>query len=123
MHAVREPAIAGETLLTLRQAARRFPGGHPDHPGRGLHVNTLRRWARDGIAGVRLRTVSRGGRVYTSIEELARFDAAVARARERLKVAPPWLARVRALRGQSERRRQRDYERAKAVNDAVSGRG
>jgi hypothetical protein len=46
-----------------------------------LHVSAPYRWAGPGLRGVRLETICVGGRLVTSTEALARFFAAVAKAR------------------------------------------
>lgn len=53
-----------ENLVPLVQAGRHLP----QRP----HRSTLRRWAYQGIDGVRLETVKLGGRRYTSLESLQR---------------------------------------------------
>ena len=58
-----------EQLLTLSQAAKRFPGRN----GGNIAVSTLHRWATCGVGGIRLETVVVGGRKMTSAEALQRF--------------------------------------------------
>lgn len=70
--------LANETLVTLKDVSRRFPSSRR---GRGVHVNTIRRWAWKGILGVRLATVTIGGTVYTSEQEIERWRQAVDRKR------------------------------------------
>lgn len=70
--------LAHETLLTLRQAAKRFPG----RKGKGVHVSAVYRWANGGVRGVRLETLPVGGTLYTSVEALQRFGVALAYARK-----------------------------------------
>lgn len=59
--------VATEKLLTLAQAAKHLPG----RPS----ICTIWRWRNRGIKGRRLESVQVGGRVYTSLEALARFAA------------------------------------------------
>jgi hypothetical protein len=69
-----------ETLCTMTEAAKSLPH-RPD-------ITTIWRWRSRGIAGVKLETVSWGGRTYTSLEALARFAERVTAAKsgERLPV-------------------------------------
>lgn len=59
-----------ERLLTLKDAARRYPGRKP---GQSLSYETVRRWATQGVRGVLLETLRFGGDFRTSEEALARF--------------------------------------------------
>lgn len=54
----------------------------PSANGRRIHISAPHRWVARGIAGVRLRVVSLGGRRMTTARWLAEFAAAVAAARE-----------------------------------------
>src|SRR5262245_13960866 len=81
--------LAAGPLIRLSRASRRYPS--PADPGKSLHVNTLRRWIRDGLFEVKLRAVTFGDRVYTTEAELVAFDRAVAAARKRLRVQPERL--------------------------------
>ena len=47
------------------------------HTGRSVSLNTIYRWIRVGLVGVRLETCYVGGTQMTSVEALARFDHAV----------------------------------------------
>lgn len=62
--------IQNETLLTLRDAARRIPS---TRQGRGLHIGTVYRWASRGIRGIKLESVRLGGVLFTSVEAIQRF--------------------------------------------------
>ena len=62
-------SISGETLLSYAEAARSLPG-------RGVNVSTIWRWVTRGVKGIRLETVTIGGRRFTSREALERFTAA-----------------------------------------------
>jgi hypothetical protein len=55
--------------ITLKQAAATVPNG----TGRGIHLNTIRRWATSGVRGTRLRTVVIGGRRMTRPKWLREF--------------------------------------------------
>src|ERR1700743_706630 len=55
-----------ETLLSLTDAAKSLPG-RPN-------ITTLWRWRNHGVRGVKLETVLSGGRRYTSVEALRRFQ-------------------------------------------------
>ena len=68
--------IRRETLLTLQEAASRFPGRVA---GKSLSYETLRRWSGDGIRGRRLETVPFGGGRRTSLEALERFVLSLSR--------------------------------------------
>jgi hypothetical protein len=57
--------IKSESLLTLAQAAAMLPG----KPS----LCALWRWRKKGIRGRQLESVVIGGKVYTSVEALARF--------------------------------------------------
>ena len=69
-----------EQILSITAAAKSLPG----RPC----IQTIYRWCRNGIKGIRLETLLIGGRRYTSAEALDRFAAAVtaAAAGERLPV-------------------------------------
>ena len=70
--------VASETLLTLREAAGRIPGRRG---GQRIHVSAVYRWAQRGVRGVVLETIPVGGTLYTSVEAIQRFCAALAQAR------------------------------------------
>jgi hypothetical protein len=108
MSVITAPSIASETLLTLKAVAGRY---RSPATGRQLHVNSVRRWARKGVRGVRLEVLAVGGLVYTSEEALARWRTAIAAA----KTERPRLD-VGAL-GRSTARLSAAYRRAKAIND------
>ncbi len=59
-----------EELLSLTEAARLVPRRRG---GKGAHVATLYRWAKDGLRGVVLQTLQVGGTRCTSREALQRF--------------------------------------------------
>ena len=70
--------LTRETLLSLAQAARRFP---PARLGRPVNSSTVWRWARKGakvpgVGIVRLECVRVSGRWLTSEEAISRFVAA-----------------------------------------------
>ena len=60
--------LRSERILSLLKAAKSLP----DRP----HISTLCRWWRRGVRGVKLETITIGGRRYTSAEALERFSAA-----------------------------------------------
>lgn len=68
-----------ETLLTVKDVARRYPG----RTGKGLNYATVWRWIQRGVAGVRLEIVCVGGQTYTSKEALERFQHHIAVAKNR----------------------------------------
>ncbi len=57
--------INSESLVTVNEA----PKSIPHHP----HVATVWRWVYKGVRGVKLDTVTIGGRRYTSKEAIERF--------------------------------------------------
>jgi hypothetical protein len=65
--------IANEALLTLAEAAARFPGRN----GKRCSIQTVYRWCYRGVhrptGTVRLESVVIGGRRYTSQEAIKRF--------------------------------------------------
>jgi hypothetical protein len=61
--------ISTEELVSLSEVASMFPGRR----GRKVAVATCWRWATRGRKGVRLETISIGGRRYTSREALMRW--------------------------------------------------
>jgi hypothetical protein len=90
--------LAGEQLLTLGEVTKRFPG----HKGAGskLAYTTVLRWVLNGcraLSGqkVRLEAVRNGARWLTSVEALARFNAALGQTHP---VPPPPTDRQRAKR-------------------------
>ncbi len=55
-----------ETLVSLTDAAKRLPG-RPN-------ITTVWRWRNRGVRGVKLETVLSGGRRFTSLEAIRRFQ-------------------------------------------------
>jgi hypothetical protein len=55
-----------ERILSLKEAAATFPGGP-------VCYETVRRWASDGIRGIKLEAVRIGGRRKTTLEACQRF--------------------------------------------------
>jgi hypothetical protein len=97
--------LTRETLISLAQAARRFPPGRLDRP---VSASTIWRWCRKGVklpggGTLRLECVRVSGRWLTSVEALSRFVARQTPAIENDAPAP-----------RSPGRRQRDSERAAA---------
>jgi len=62
-----------EQLLTMRQAAKLFPG----RTGRPINVSTVWRWLLGGRRGVRLESIVCGGVRYTSREAIHRYLTAL----------------------------------------------
>lgn len=60
--------LLDESLISLSEATRELPGR--------LHIATVHRYARKGVRGHLLETVTCGGRIYTSREACRRFLAA-----------------------------------------------
>lgn len=100
--------IASEPLLTLDQAAARFPS----HGKAGVVCRTtLSRWVNHGVevAGgrrVKLESVRVGNRVYTSVAALERFAAA----QERPDEAPAPVPTAGAKRARESQRQDRELE-------------
>ena len=63
--------IEQETLITLADAAKRFP--------QKLNICTLFRWCKDGVRNTVLESVVIGGRRWTSVEAIRRFVASTSR--------------------------------------------
>ena len=57
--------ILGQQFVTLTESPKHIPGNP--------HINSVRRWAYDGVGGTRLETWKVGGTVVTSIEAIERF--------------------------------------------------
>ena len=69
----------GELAIPLVDVPKHLP---PKAQQKLVHVATVRRWARHGVRGVRLRVFAAGSRaVATTIEEVRRFVAALNQAR------------------------------------------
>lgn len=59
-----------ETLLPLRALAERLPGNKgTDH----LHYETVRRWVKVGVRGIRLESKVMGGKRVSSLPAVDRF--------------------------------------------------
>ena len=82
--------VMTEQPIGLEEVAAVLPGCQ----GQRVAVNTVRRWARDGLRGIRLETVMVGGRRCTSRKSVQRFIEATTEARER----PPEQPRRRRAR-------------------------
>lgn len=65
-----ESATNGQTFLTLDQAREHFPAIEGRRPTR----ETIRKWARRGIHGVKLETVQVGRRIVVTPEAIAEFQ-------------------------------------------------
>jgi|SRR5579885_1233229 len=97
------PDLTRETLLSLAQAARRFP---PYRQGRPVSPATIWRWCRrgvrvPGIGAVYLECVRLSGRWLTSLEAISRF---VERQTPRMGDTPAAMPRTS---GQSQRAAKR----------------
>ena len=68
----------GEKWFPIRELPKRY--------GKRTGMSSVYRWISKGIAGVRLETVMRGGRRFTSEEAVQRFFTEVTR--QRLSVPP-----------------------------------
>jgi hypothetical protein len=95
-----KPHIIHEKLVTLKDLAKRLPSSRP---GRSVHIHTVRRWALKGVLGVVLGTLTVGGTVYTSEQDIERWRQAVQRKRASLKELPESL---RKFQPRKERRRR-----------------
>jgi hypothetical protein len=82
-----------ETLISLTEAAKRLPG-RPN-------ITTVWRWRNRGVRGVKLESILSGGRRFTSVEALRRFQ-------ERVTAA----ADGEPVRAESPQQRLRAIERA-----------
>lgn len=58
-----------EQTLPLQALAKLVPG----NCGRSVHYETLRRWARQGVQGVKLESKKLGGKRVSSLEAVDRF--------------------------------------------------
>lgn len=76
-----------ERLLSISEAAKSLP----NRP----HVDTLWRWVYKGCKGVKLETISIGGRRFTSAEALQRFVERSTAAADRQPAVPTRTARQR----------------------------
>jgi hypothetical protein len=83
-----------ETLLSLTQAAKTLPG-RPN-------ITTVWRWRNRGVRGVKLETMLSGGRRFTSVEALRRFQDRVTAAADGEPIA----------NGQTPRQRERAIDAA-----------
>jgi hypothetical protein len=122
MHQTIANDLTQETMLTLAQAARRFP---PSRQGRPVSPSCVWRWCREGVkvpgvGVVRLECVRISGRWITSVEAISRF---VARQTPPLEGATPKeMPRTPAKRQQAAERGARPWRRLGfegARNDAA----
>jgi hypothetical protein len=106
-----ESDLTCERMLTLAQAARRFP---PSRRGRPVSPSCVWRWCHSGIrvpgvGVVKLECVRLAGRWLTSVEAISRF---VARQTPSLESAKPvQLPRTAARRQKAAERAGRELER------------
>ena len=106
-----KPHLIHETLITLKALSKRLPSARP---GRSVHEHTVRRWALKGICGVVLGTVTIGGTIYTSEQELERWRQAVRRKRAAMREEPESLRKFHP-RLEQRRRIQEWTERSGAA--------
>jgi Protein of unknown function (DUF1580) len=100
-----KPHLLHEKLVTLKGVARRLPSSRP---GRSVHIHTVRRWTLKGINGVVLGTVTVGGTIYTSEQEIERWGQAVQRKRAAVRECHEKV--LRQFRPRAERlRRLREW--------------
>jgi hypothetical protein len=105
-----ENDLTQETMLTLAQAAQRFP---PSRQGRPVSPSCIWRWCRKGVevpgVGVeRLECVRLAGRWITSVEAISRF---VARQTPPLEgQTPVQLPRTAAMRQRAAERAGKELE-------------
>jgi hypothetical protein len=86
-----------EQTLPLRALAKMVPG----NCGKPLHYETLRRWSRQGVQGVKLESKKLGGKRVSSLEAVDRFmEQLTARevAAEEVAIAPRMSAAEQAIR-------------------------
>jgi hypothetical protein len=69
--------INSEPLIPLTAAAKHIPSGKAGKKSAHVHVATLHRWRKQGVAGVRLRCVRIGQSWYTTETELRQFVEAL----------------------------------------------
>jgi hypothetical protein len=101
--------LMSETVLTMAQAARRFPPSRLGHP---VSPATISRWCRrgvkvPGVGTVFLEAVRLSGRWLTTVEAISRFAARQTPVLEVSPPAPPRTPRVReraAARAEAELR-------------------
>jgi hypothetical protein len=103
-------AILSETMLSLAQAARRFPAGRKGAP---VSLSCVLRWILQGAKApdgtvVRLEGVRVGGRWLTSVEALARFAERLTPRREGVGEPAP---RTPTQRRRAAERAERELER------------
>jgi hypothetical protein len=104
--------LTQETMLSLAQAARRFPSSRL---GRPVSPATIWRWCREGVKVrgvgiVRLECVRLSGRWITSVEAISRFVA---------RQTPPIAGEVPAQTPHTAGQRQRAAERADKELEAL----
>ena len=100
-------SVMDEELLTLVEAAKVVP----KVDGRRVHVNTLWRWCRKGLRGVRLEHLHIGSRIVTSEEAIRRFLTALTEAEEPIRRRMPLDLPV-LRKPRTEKQKQRDIARA-----------
>jgi hypothetical protein len=60
--------------------------------GKRLHINSIRRWYRRGVAGIRLNVLFMDGRFHTTVQDVERFLEAATAAKVARYADPPKLS-------------------------------
>jgi hypothetical protein len=60
--------------------------------GRRIHLNTIRRWYRIGVSGIRLRVIFFDGRFHTTTKDVETFIQETTQAKTARHIAPPKLS-------------------------------
>lgn len=81
-----------EEFFSLRDVAKLLP---KRSDGKPIHLNTIYRWATEGLRGIVLETTPMGGRLMTTKDAVSRFFQQLSYARQRH--APVSEARRRAI--------------------------
>jgi len=72
--------LMNEQVLPLAELPAKVAKLQPD--GKKLALSSLRRWAKDGVRGIKLETAVIGGVRHTSLREYVRFVGRVTAARD-----------------------------------------
>ena len=115
-----ELALLEKEGLTMTDAAALLPGRKP---GKRLYVNTVWRWCRKGLRGVRLRSVLIGGQRLTTRRWLQEFIQAMSEAREPGVASPPPVIRTPRQRQSASERAAEELKAAWKQRRRPSGEG
>jgi hypothetical protein len=115
-----ELALLEKEGLTMTEAAALLPGRKP---GKRLYVNTVWRWCRKGLRGVRLRSVLVGGQRLTTRQWLQEFIQAMSEAREPGDASPPPVIRTPRQRQSASERAAEELKAAWKQRRRPSGEG